>query len=189
MIKAHEPLTESFRRSLRGVGSSVMIVSTELATVRYGVLATAVMSLTFEPPSLAVAINQSASIHDPLCKRGAFVLNILSKWNQDVAQGFMMSEGEYRFRYGAWSHQESDDADVDKLPYLVNAQASISCRLSSSLRSGTHTLLLGEVLGVQGINDCAPLLYCDGSYGSFAPAKSGTSDIESSRLGKEVVAG
>ncbi|MEX0729497.1 MAG: flavin reductase family protein [Aquisalimonadaceae bacterium] len=168
MKRLQTTIEDSLRISLRGMASSVAIVSTELDGTRYGMVATAVMSVTLEPPSIAVAINRSASIHTPLLERGAFVINLLSKENEDIANGFMASKGESRFAFGPWAAHESSEADLNRLPYLANAQAAISCRLTDSIRKGTHTLVIGEVIDVIQAETFSPLLYCNGTYCSLA---------------------
>jgi flavin reductase len=163
------PLAEPFRSSLRGLASSVTIITTQLGGVRYGMVATALMSLSMEPPSLVLSVNSSASIHQPLARRQAFAVNILSEWDERVARGFASTKGEKRFAYGAWSARRLLPADMDEMPYLANAQATIFCRLKDEHQSGSHTLFVGEVEHVVVGDEKAPLVYCDGTYGSFMP--------------------
>ena len=164
-------LAEAFRTALRGVGSSVTIISTEIARIRYGMVATAVMSLSVEPPSLVAAVNRSTSIHDRLEERGAFAINILSSWDEPVARGFSQTKGEDRFAFGPWSSRVIPSVGTGELPCLANAQAVIFCRLHEVHRPyGTHSLFMGEVVEVHHTAERSALLYCDGAYGSFTPS-------------------
>ena len=61
-----EELLSSFRTAMRHVAATVYAVTTGHGGGRYGILATAVSSLSFEPPSLLVCVNRSASLHAPL---------------------------------------------------------------------------------------------------------------------------
>ena len=117
------PLAETFRHSLRGLAASVTIISTRAGATRHGMVATAVMSLSMQPPSLAIGVNTSASIQKPLLRRRAFVVNILSEWDERIARGFTSANGEARFAYGAWSSHDLG-GDQPGLPYLANAQAA-----------------------------------------------------------------
>lgn len=161
-------VTHAFRQAMRGLGASVTIVSTEQACVRYGMVATATMSLSMDPPSMVVAINKSASIHAPLLDRGAFAINILSHWDQSLARGFAKATGENRFANGPWSVQALQNGGT-RLPYLANAVASVFCSVIDVFPSGTHSLIVGRVDDVIQLHDKSPLLYCDGAYGSFNP--------------------
>jgi flavin reductase (DIM6/NTAB) family NADH-FMN oxidoreductase RutF len=168
LIENAHPLAESFRHSLRGLAASVTIISTQIHGVRYGMVATAVMSLSMEPPSLVLSVNRAASIHGPIKRRSAFVVNILSEWDTRVAHGFTSASGESRFAFGAWSARRSGPSDAAELPYLANAQATIFCRVMDAHAFGSHTLFIGAVQDVVLGREKAPLLYCDGAYGAFA---------------------
>lgn len=163
-----EGVTHAFRQAMRGLGASVTIISTEQACVRYGMVATATMSLSMNPPSMVVAVNKSASIHSPLLDRGAFAVNILSHWDGSLARGFAKATGENRFANGPWSVQALQ-SDGKPLPYLANAVASVFCSVIDVFPSGTHSLIVGHVDEVVQLHDKSPLLYCDGAYGSFSP--------------------
>jgi flavin reductase (DIM6/NTAB) family NADH-FMN oxidoreductase RutF len=128
-------------------------------------VATAVMPVSMEPPTLAIGVNRTASIHDRLQERGSFAVNILSRWNHAMVRGFASASGEARFAHGVWSSHQSADAHVEGLPLLANAQASILCKIASASQVGTHTLFVAEVADVIYISDCNPLVYCDGNYG------------------------
>ncbi len=160
-------LADDFRHSLRGLAASVTILSTRSGATRYGMVATAVMSLSMEPPSLAIAVNTSASIQKPLLRRGAFVVNVLSEWDERIARGFTSASGEARFAFGAWSAHDLGP-DQPGLPYLANAQSAIFCTVAEVHEGGSHSLIVGEVQHVIAATEKAPLLYCDASYGTFA---------------------
>ena len=168
MSKTESATAESFRRAMRGLGASVTIISTELMHVRYGMVATAAMSVSMDPPSMVVAVNRSASIHDPLNVRKAFAVNILSEWDREMVKGFAKASGEDRFANGPWSTEPVVDG-ARPLPFLANALASVFCEVTDVFESGTHSLFVGRVYNVIRRDESAPLLYCDGSYGCFQP--------------------
>jgi len=170
MSEPTQSISESFRALLRGMASSVTIVSTEWAKTRHGMVATAVMSLSLEPPSLVLAVNRSASIHAPLHERGAFVINILSRWDEPIARGFSRASGESRFAFGPWTALRSANPLFNGLPYLANAQAAVFCRLRDTHPAGTHSLLIASVADLVHDQKRAPLVYCDGTYGRFHSA-------------------
>lgn len=166
MSHVAHPMADPFRRALRGLAASVTIVSTRAGGIRYGMVATAVMSLSMEPPSLAVAVNASASIHGPILRRRAFVVNVLGAGNEHLARGFAEASGEARFAHGAWSTHHPDASDA--LPFLASGQASVFCDVVDAHRSGSHTLFVGAVRDVADGRGRSPLMYCDGRYGAFA---------------------
>ncbi|AMD56782.1 hypothetical protein AWN88_00385 [Agrobacterium tumefaciens] len=156
-----------FRNALRGVASSVTIITTFDGSLRHGMVATAFMSVSMEPPSLIIAVNKSASIHDQITRRGAFVVNILSRRDEEIATGFGQSKGQDRFKFGDWSDWGTD-VEHCALPYLTSASAAILCSTNQIYDShGTHSLFVGDVVDVRISDDRSALAYCHGTYGCF----------------------
>jgi flavin reductase len=153
------------RLVMRHVGTTVTIITTHDGRQSYGMVATAMMSLSMEPPALAIGINHSASIHKPLLERRAFCVNILSRHDEDISRRFTKLSGSARFSAGDWCADEI--GAFQDIPYLATAQAVLCCTQNTSMDYGTHCLIVGSVN--RAINNAVddPLLYCDGSYGQF----------------------
>ena len=154
--QSHAELVEAFRESMRHVAATVYAVTTMDGGIRYGILATAVSSLSFEPPSLLVCVNRSASLHDPLERAERFCVNVLGLGNRDVAARFMQA-GADRFEVGDWTEEHG-------VPVLANAQSSLVCRTAHRHSYGTHTIFIGELLAASHRHDAAPLTYFDRDY-------------------------
>jgi flavin reductase (DIM6/NTAB) family NADH-FMN oxidoreductase RutF len=71
-IAMGEALEGDFRKAMRTLASAVSIVSTAHDDRRFGMTATAVCSLSMQPPTLLVCVNQSTSLHHPLQAPAAF---------------------------------------------------------------------------------------------------------------------
>lgn len=154
--QSHERLVEAFRESMRHVAATVYAVTTIDGGNRYGILATAVSSLSFEPPSLLVCVNRSASLHDPLERAERFCVNVLGMGNRDVAEHFMLPDAD-RFAVGDWTEMEGT-------PVLATAQSSLVCRMVHRHEFGTHTIFIGELLLAKHREDATPLTYFDRNY-------------------------
>lgn len=155
--QTREALLDAFRSAMRHVAATVYAVTTGSANERHGILATAVSSLSFEPPSLLVCINRSASLHEPLACAETFCVNVLGLGNRDVADAFFEQRGEARFATGAWSQWHG-------VPVLDTAQSSFVCRTAHRHEFGTHTIFIGELLAAQHREDATPLTYYDRHY-------------------------
>lgn len=142
---------------MRHVAATVYAVTTGHGGERFGILATAVSSLSFEPPSLLVCVNRSASLHDPLANADVFAVNILGLGNRDVAEQFMGAPNEERFAVGDWQ-------DVHGAPVLVSAQSSLVCRRVHCHEFGTHSIFIGELVAAHHRENAAPLTYYDRRY-------------------------
>ena len=155
-------LAQQFRSAMRKLAATVNIVTTHHGDEHHGMAATAVTSLSFEPPSLLVCVNQTASMHDVVHRRQAFCINILGQQHGPLCEAFGGKlSGAERFRVGDWA------ADDGGLRYLTDAPANIFCRLDQHHRYATHTIFIGRVERVRLADSSAPLLYQAGGIGRF----------------------
>lgn len=164
-VSSPQTQADETRRVMRYVGSTVTIITTHSGGQPFGMVATAMMSLSLAPPALAVGVNQSASIHRPLTERKAFCVNILSRHDEDISRRFTKLSGPARFFAGDWRADET--GPFKDIPYLATAQAALFCTLDSAIECGSHGLIVGSIHRAvdHAIDD--PLLYCDGAYGHF----------------------
>ncbi|RJE78682.1 flavin reductase family protein [Paracoccus sp. JM45] len=155
------PLTfpEGMRRLVAGV--SLITVSTEQA--RFGLIATAVTSLSADPPSLLVCVNKDASIHAHLAEVDAFCVNVLSRNQQPIAERFASPvDRDTRFSQGEWTSLTTG------APALIGSQVSFDCRSVKGATHGTHTVFFGNVLQAAAWDDVSdPLLWHAGAFAAL----------------------
>ncbi len=165
--QSQKELLAAYRDAMRHVASTVYAVTAGEGGGRFGILATAVSSLSFEPPSLLVCVNRSASLHDPLANAAIFAVNVLGLGNRDVAEHFMTGPSDQRFTVGDWQ-------DGEGAPVLANAQSSFVCRRAHCHEFGTHSIFIGELIAAHHREDATPLTYFDRRYIdiSAAPGRS-----------------
>ncbi|GGD50659.1 flavin reductase [Erythrobacter arachoides] len=153
-INTPDAIGFAFREAMRHVAATVYAVTTTHRGERFGILATSVASLSFDPPSLLACINREASLHDPLAEAERFCVNILGLANRDVAERFMRAGVEGRFAVGDW-------ADEHGVPVLRSAQSSLVCSVADRHAFGTHTIFVGELIAASHRHDAKPLTYFD----------------------------
>ncbi|RKF18354.1 flavin reductase [Altericroceibacterium spongiae] len=157
-VENKSAVLEAFRDGMRHVASTVYAVTTFHDGKPFGILATAVSSLSFDPPSLLICINQSASLHEPLASVETFCVNVMGLTNRDVADNFMATKtAEDRFAVGEWENSHG-------VPVLTNAQSSFVCRIAHRHEYGTHTIFIGELIDAHHREDAAPLTYYNRHY-------------------------
>jgi flavin reductase (DIM6/NTAB) family NADH-FMN oxidoreductase RutF len=151
-------VTAEFKRAMRRLASTVTIISTaDINGNRYGMAATAVNSVSMDPPSLLVCINHTASIYAPLTGRGAFCVNVLTTEHEDLVSAFSgRLTGAERFTIGHWRD------DAAGIPYLEDAQCNLVCDVDTVVPFGTHSVIIGRVTAVRVAEGIAPLIYADG---------------------------
>jgi flavin reductase (DIM6/NTAB) family NADH-FMN oxidoreductase RutF len=157
---AHEAAVRTaFRNAMRCFASTVSIISVQSGSERHGTTATAVTSVSLDPPSLLVCINQDSRLHAFLRSEARFCVNFLHVGNLGISRGFSsaMSSAE-RFAHGDWR------SDRHGIPYLADAQASLFCVKEVEVPYGSHTVFIGRVFDARVRNDVCPLLYGNGAY-------------------------
>lgn len=148
-----ERFEADFRKAMRRLASAVTVISTAHASCCYGMTATAVTSVSSNPPSLLACINRSASLHAPLLASARFCVNILHGSQSEIADAFGgMRAGDARFSAGDWAMHDNG------LPYLTDAQASLFCTSDLVTRYGTHSIVVGKISEIIVGGHVAPLL-------------------------------
>lgn len=159
-----ECLADQFRRAMRRVAATVNVISLNVHGRPLGITATAVSSLSLEPPSLLACINRAAAVHASMADMANFRVNILHRDQEEIARMFAdRGQEERRFAAGWERH-------ADAPPRLIDAQASILCRRIDHHQFGTHSIFIGVIEDVCVREDVSPLLYWNGRYGSISEA-------------------
>jgi flavin reductase (DIM6/NTAB) family NADH-FMN oxidoreductase RutF len=158
-------LAEAFRAAMRGVASTVFLVTTRDEAGPHGMAASAVISVSMEPPAMLVAVNRSASIGPVLGRTRQFCVNILAEEHDDVVAPFSdSSRRRERFSGEAWAMSE------EGLPYLRSAQSALFCTVDAELEYGTHTLFVGRVVRVAAGLGGSPLVWFKGGPAEIRPS-------------------
>src|SRR3954470_22649488 len=163
---ASDELRETFRLAMRRFPAAVTVITSADHTRRHGMTATAVTSLSMDPPSLVVCVNQSSLLHDIMLLARRFCVNLLRQDQVALSAAFSGAlPPETRFGLGQWA------LSADGVSYLETAQANIFCRKAAAVPYGTHTIFIGEAERVSVQDPIDPLIYQDATYCSSMPAK------------------
>jgi flavin reductase (DIM6/NTAB) family NADH-FMN oxidoreductase RutF len=163
---------ELFRQGMRRVASAVTVVTTRGPNgERRGVTATAVCSLTVDPPSIMACINRETWVGRLAPESGVFAVNVLTLDAQGVAEAFAgrtKAAPEDRFKVGIWAE------GVTGAPILNGALATFDCQLERAVEFASHVILIGRVVRTMIEPEAGkPLLYVDGAYRSTVAQASG----------------
>jgi len=158
-------LEGDFRAAMRRLAATVTVLSARnSAGERYGMTATAVTSVSAEPPALLACVNRSAALHAHLALGQPMCINLLHTGQAPISNAFSGAvDGEARFAAGEW---REDEAGV---PYLEDAQANLFCAIEAIHAYGTHGIFIGKVTAVRIRPVIDPLLYQDGRYARALP--------------------
>ncbi|MEM9029826.1 MAG: flavin reductase [Pseudomonadota bacterium] len=151
----------TFRTLLRHQAGAVSVIAAGRPGGRAGLTATAVCSVSDEPPTVLVCVNKGAGAHDLIGAERSFAVNFLSSGQESIATAFSGRSGlrgEDRFEAGDWTTL------VTGAPVLSSCLASLDCRLVDQHTFATHTIFFGAVVDGRVCEVSDPLMYFRGSF-------------------------
>jgi flavin reductase len=159
-------LRERFRTSLRAVASTVAVVTSAHGDRRGGLTATAMCSLSVEPPLMLVCVSRRSNTYGLIRESERFCINYLGAQHRELARLFALQlpDSDSKFSVGAW------DVSPFGNPILADSLASIECRVHKRVDEGTHSVFLGTVLDVPARGSGEPLVYLHGDFAGLAPS-------------------
>ena len=131
-----------FRAAMARFPGAVTIVTACAEGERRGITATAVCSVTAEPPSILVCLNRTTGTCAAVAETGRFNVNLLAGDGGEVAMRFAGQggiTGEDKFAAGDWRE------DRHGLPVLTDSVVSLSCGVTESMRAGSHSVFIGRI--------------------------------------------
>lgn len=129
----------SFADAMACFPGAVTIITTREDGLPFGMVATAVCSLSADPPSLLVCLNKGTSAHDPILRQKLFAVNLVSGEQAPVVRHFMASKGGDRFNLGDWKTLATG------APILHDATVAFDCELNDVHNGFTHSILIGTI--------------------------------------------
>ncbi|MFI8194646.1 flavin reductase family protein [Streptomyces sp. NPDC085946] len=156
-----ELTSEEFRHVIGHFLSGVTVVTTTLDGKRFGTTASAVTSLSLEPPMVVLCLNRVSSTSQAVLEAGRFALNILTEEGGALAARFA-TKGSDKFD-GVETTLSSTG-----LPLFPSSLAWVEAEVSETLTVGTHTLFVGRVFQAEA-QPGLPLAYFRGRFGKFTP--------------------
>ena len=151
-----------FIQGMRQLASGVTLITTAHEGRRAGLTATAVCSVSAEPPQLLACINRRSETHRVIDQSGVFAINVLASDQQRLARIFA-GAGDSRFDQAGWTGLATG------APVLATCLASFDCRVVESVSVATHSIFIGKVEAITLEPELDPLVYVEGDFGLIAP--------------------
>ena len=124
-----------------------------------GATASAVASLSLEPPLMLVCLDHRSRTLGALRAAGRFAVNVLSAESEAEARTFATTVPHAEKWEGVPATERSG------VPVLDAALVWVVCELRDLLDGGDHTIVTGAVVEL-GTGEGEPLLFVDGEYRS-----------------------
>ncbi len=127
-----------FRNVMGRFLTGVTVVTTRHAGGLHGITASAVASLSLEPPRLLVCLNKQSATRGAVAAAGRFVVNVLGAGQDALAMHFASRLPD---KFAALDYT----LDAHGLPRLPGTIAALGCRVVREVDGGTHGVFIGEV--------------------------------------------
>ncbi|MBO1361478.1 flavin reductase [Acetobacter sacchari] len=149
-----------FRAAMARVGASVNVITSAGSAGRGGFTATAMCSVSDDPPTLLVCMNRRSAQCDLFLQNKVFCVNVLGHEHVDLAGYFAgkVADMEERYASGMWEKLPSGNLA------LTGAIASFDCKIAAHHVVGTHYVIFGEVQDIRCSAVGHPLLYLDRAF-------------------------
>lgn len=154
---------DDFIAAMRGVASSVAVVTTGGEAGRYGTTVTSFCSVSADPPAMLACIHAHSRFAPIVEANKQFAINVLSEGEAHIAQRFAGADDENvsdRFE-GIALHADSTD-----VPMIAGATVLL-CTLDRLVDGNTHRIVIGNVTMAER-SATPPLLYMAGGYQALA---------------------
>mgnify|MGYP002388849074 CR=1 FL=1 len=150
---------------MRRFPSGVAIVAAGSAPRRAGMTATAICSLSAEPPQVLACLNRRSTTCRTVEEARCFSINLLATSQLPLARIFAGFDGgisaERKFETGLWR------PGVTGAPILEDAVLTLECALVTAHPASTHNIVIGEVMCITGEVAEDALIYRSGVFGRW----------------------
>jgi flavin reductase len=152
--------SEDFREALSRFPAGVTIVTVKSGETIHGLTVSAFVSVSPDPPLIAVLIDHRHRAYRILEEEGAvFAVNVLGEQHVELSNRFAWVKDEDRFAEGDWTEATTG------APILRDAATWLDCSIHDRIPAGTHSIYLGrvEATSPRSPGD-APLVYWNRGY-------------------------
>ena len=175
---------KEFRDIIGHFASGVTVITALHDGQPFGATASAVSSLSLEPPMVLICLNKTSTTQQAVAGSGRFAVNILGEDQADEAMRFATKKTADKFKGlsvvdGEWGE-----------PLLGDALAILECRVVEEVTGGTHSVFLAEVDRASARTG-TPLAYFRGQFGrlQLEQDESAFRDIRARVLNRDIPIG
>ena len=151
---------DSIPLALRHLTHGVYVLGTRRGRQSNAMTASWVMQTSERPPAVAVAMRNDRYTHDIVLESETFALSVLRDDQVDVATHFADTSGEYHDKLLGVPYGLTPGGS----PFLLDCLAYLDCRVMDRARAGNHTVIVGEVIASDTMDESYPLIYDPSEY-------------------------
>jgi flavin reductase len=152
---------EAYRDAMARLGAAVSVITSDGPAGRCAFTASAVCSVTDDPPTLLVCMNRGSDSYDAFKTNAVLCVNTLAASQEALSPlfaGFTDHTMAERFGHVGWTTLATG------APVLDDAVVSFDCRIAQISEVGTHGVFFCEVDAIQASTAHEGLIYFGRSY-------------------------
>ena len=152
---------EAYRDAMARLGAAVSVITSDGPAGRCAFTASAVCSVTDDPPMLLVCMNRGSDSYEAFKTNAVLCVNTLAASQEALSPlfaGFTDHTMMQRFDQANWITLATG------APVLADAVVSFDCRIAQVSEVGTHGVLFCEVEAIQAGTAREGLIYFGRSY-------------------------
>jgi 3-hydroxy-9,10-secoandrosta-1,3,5(10)-triene-9,17-dione monooxygenase reductase component len=153
--------TAQFKEVMSRFASGVTVVSGREGEEPVGFTCQSFISLSADPPFVAVAPARTSTSWPRIARAGSFCVNVLNDRQASLGRNFAVSGGP-KFEGVDWR-----PAPATGSPLIEGSLAWVDCRVELVHDAGDHELIIGKVLEL-GIGEGSPLLFFQREFATVA---------------------
>lgn len=154
---------DEYKSAMGRLAAGVTVVTTVEDDDDIAMTATAVMSVSLEPPLVLVSVGEGSRMYEVLARQDTWAASILHESQRHISSRFAIRgrvNDRLLFADLPWHRGAATGAIV-----LDGVLAALECRTVQRVPAGDHVLMISEVLAVEApTRDPHPLLHFAGQY-------------------------
>lgn len=157
--------TASFRRSLGSFVSGVTVVSCRAHGIDHAMTASAISSVSLEPPLILVGVSHTARFLEAIRDAEHWGVSILAATARSHAEWLSTKGRPLAGQLDLVPHHRG----ITGVALLDDSLAWLECRTTQRVTAGDHDIFIGEVVRAQLGTQDDPLVYWRSGYRLIAP--------------------
>lgn len=154
-----------YRRVVGRFATGVTVVTTTLDGEPHAMTCNSFTSVSLEPVLVLFCAEKVARFHDVVLASGEWAVSVLAQGQEHLSRHFALRGRPLADQFAGVAHRIGP---LTGAAVLDGAVAALECRTVATVDAGDHTVVVGEVLGLDvPAPGGEPLLYYEGRYRTF----------------------
>ncbi|MGQ3675324.1 flavin reductase family protein [Xanthobacter sp. TB0139] len=146
-----------FRDACGLFATGVTVITTRHEGDVHGMTANAFMSISLDPPLVAISLGEKAKMLSKLRESGSFAVSVLQGEAEDMA---------WHFAGRPMDDTSNVFCELAGMPAIRDAVAVFSADVEQEIPAGDHSIVIGRVRALRKSAGRAPLLFHGGRFGA-----------------------